>query len=242
MEYLRQEYEDYKKARERGETFEQCNPFKAHAFISLARQLQPHLRSGSRILEVGFGSGYGLSLLEALGNRTVGAEIADYTFDYANSVYDEKGLTPRLVKADGFQLPFQDDSFDLVLNVGTIEHFVPERQKHFVKEMARVSRDQVLISTPNDSPDSGWARFKQSPVYCPEEEHLLDLNELSQNLGLEVTRTGGFHAASTQNARSIDELQEREFAMNDQDRARFGFLKYTLSRKNKGLKTKRQAA
>jgi ubiquinone/menaquinone biosynthesis C-methylase UbiE len=231
MEYLKNEYHKYLE-KEPDLTFEQWFPYKAHAFRSLVRQLQQHLRPSSKILEVGFGSGYGLSLLESQGHKTYGAEIADYTFDYANRVFSEKGLTPRLVKANGFHLPFPEGTFDFVFNVGTIEHFDLARQPAFLSEMVRVSRDQILISTPNDHPDSYYQKFKQSEKYSSEEEHLTDLRNLCRIVDLEPIHSGGFHSARDEGP-SLVKMMDGEMALSDSERERLGFLKYVLANKPK---------
>lgn len=57
------------------------------------------------------------------------------------------GLT--FINADGCQLPFGDNSFDLVVSFATIEHVGNEQaQRDFVRELFRVGK-RVCISTPN---------------------------------------------------------------------------------------------
>ncbi len=62
MEYLQKEFDDYIKGRSQGKSFEEIFPLKAHAFRSLYKQIGGSF-SGKRVLEVGCGSGYFLSLL-----------------------------------------------------------------------------------------------------------------------------------------------------------------------------------
>jgi len=51
------------------------------------------------------------------------------------------------VLADGCLLPFLDNSFDVVVSTETIEHVPKEKWETFVKELERVSRDLIFIST-----------------------------------------------------------------------------------------------
>jgi ubiquinone/menaquinone biosynthesis C-methylase UbiE len=51
------------------------------------------------------------------------------------------------VKADGCALPFQNNSFDVVMSTETLEHVPPERQEQFLDELYRVSRDLVFVTT-----------------------------------------------------------------------------------------------
>lgn len=99
--------------------------------------------SSKRILEVGAGSGRDSFDLSALG-----AEV--YTLDYAPSSLDiicklneecENKTIP--VGGDAFNLPFADESFDLVFHQGLLEHFRDEEKIIF--ENARVVKKGGLV-------------------------------------------------------------------------------------------------
>ena len=56
----------------------------------------------------------------------------------------------RFVKADGRDLPFADESFDFVHSNAVLEHVGSSAQQSaFVKEMWRVARRGVFLTTPN---------------------------------------------------------------------------------------------
>ena len=56
----------------------------------------------------------------------------------------------RFLRADGCQLPFREDSFDVVHSSAVLEHVGShERQQTFVRELVRVARRVVHLTTPN---------------------------------------------------------------------------------------------
>lgn len=77
-------------------------------------------------------------------SRIVAAGIDDASFLAAR--YD--GL--QVVRADGCALPFRDSSFDFVHSSAVIEHVgSAANQRQFVRELIRVARTGVFITTPN---------------------------------------------------------------------------------------------
>ncbi|MCK4452448.1 MAG: methyltransferase domain-containing protein, partial [Anaerolineae bacterium] len=55
---------------------------------------------------------------------------------------------PNYVQGDGARLPFENDSFDLVVSVDTLEHIPHDRKLGFLEEQLRASRDYVLLAAP----------------------------------------------------------------------------------------------
>jgi SAM-dependent methyltransferase len=55
----------------------------------------------------------------------------------------------RCVQADGRDLPFEDDAFDIAFSNAVLEHVGGrDEQRRFVHELCRVAR-RVFVSTPN---------------------------------------------------------------------------------------------
>jgi len=52
-------------------------------------------------------------------------------------------------KADAFKVPFKDDSFDMCISQGFLEHFSDDEIIELVKEQLRVAR-KVIFSVPSD--------------------------------------------------------------------------------------------
>lgn len=112
----------------------------------LARYLlAARLAPGRRVLDVACGEGYGTEMLARGGARTaIGADVDGPTVERANARY-----SGEFDQADIAALPFDDDSFDLIVSFETIEH-VPDAGSALT-ELARVLAPGglLLISTPN---------------------------------------------------------------------------------------------
>ncbi|HEB12130.1 MAG TPA: class I SAM-dependent methyltransferase, partial [Actinobacteria bacterium] len=77
--------------------------------------------------------------------------ITDFLPDDDITIVDVvPGDMPNYHQTKGGKLPFEDASFDLVCSCDTLEHVpAPDRQA-FILELARVSKDYLLIPAPFD--------------------------------------------------------------------------------------------
>ncbi len=67
----------------------------------------------------------------------------------AGTVFQERYPETRYIEADGCDLPFTDDEFDLYFSNAVVEHLASrERQRAFAAEALRVARG-VFLTTPN---------------------------------------------------------------------------------------------
>lgn len=132
------------------------NRFRASAYIQLVVRYAK-LPAGSLVLEPGCGSGKFSLALASLGYRVI-------TLDYVAAVLSEVGESSRWLGGRwgagpaGYclgsleKLPFADNSFDLTINEGVVEHWLDaEARRHVFGEMARVTRPGgvVAIFVPN---------------------------------------------------------------------------------------------
>jgi SAM-dependent methyltransferase len=105
------------------------------------------LAAGKRVLDAGCGTGYGLAMLLAEGPESVtGVDLSEEAVAEAGR---RLGDDAELVRADVRDLPFEEDSFDMVVCFEVIEHV--ERQRDALDELKRVLRPggMLLISSPN---------------------------------------------------------------------------------------------
>jgi len=104
--------------------------------------------SGRNILEVATGSGNLSIFLSHLGYNVVSVDNNDSVLKIAqhNNANFKGGVTFK--KADAFNLPFDDDSFDVCFSQGFFEHFADDDIRKLLREQLQVSR-KVLFSVPS---------------------------------------------------------------------------------------------
>lgn len=90
-------------------------------------------------LDVGCGNGRLVYYLRKLGIDAFGVEISKYALETA-----PKELKPYLKCGDIVKIPYQDNSFDLVLTFDVLEHIERSKLKKAVEETIRVSRKWIL--------------------------------------------------------------------------------------------------
>lgn len=104
-------------------------------------------RKNKEILEVGSGSGALSIFLSHLGSKIVSVDNDEGVLNIAkkNSAYLNGKVTFQ--KADAYNLPFNNDSFDLCFSQGFFEHFQGEHIRKLLKEQLRVAR-VIIFSVP----------------------------------------------------------------------------------------------
>ena len=110
----------------------------AAALLELARRKR---LAGSRVLDLGCGSGRWIETLRREGCRHVGVDVA------ADMLAIAKGDHPgaHLAAVDGGNLPFADRTFDLIWSIAATHHNPHAAQERIVAEMARVLKGDGAI-------------------------------------------------------------------------------------------------
>jgi len=103
-----------------------------------------HLRPGQTVLDVACGAGFGLDMLSRAGVFATGVD-----YDQAPLADRRIGATRTVVQADATCLPFNTQSFDVVVSFETIEHV--NNAGALVAEIRRVLKPggPLILSTPN---------------------------------------------------------------------------------------------
>ncbi len=93
-----------------------------------------------RLLEIGCGNGYWT-------NRLLVPKFEEVIC--IDRIERPEGLKAKYIKTDGYTLPFEDKSFDVVYSFGVFCHFYLEDQISYLKEIKRVLTGKALISFAN---------------------------------------------------------------------------------------------
>ena len=127
---------------------EENNPWFFAQHLSAYAFARPEA-AGKKVLEVGFGDGYGAAYLAEQAREVTAVDVVAGNIPRARAKYPRHNLAFR--EFDGRKLPFPDGSFDLACTFQVIEH-IPEPQiLPWVKELHRVlqSGGRLFVSTLN---------------------------------------------------------------------------------------------
>lgn len=111
------------------------------SLISFANKLEPN-----SILDVGCGEGFTLNKLhnEHFCDKLEGIDNSDEAIKIGKKLFPDI----KLNKADIYKLPYNKDSFDLVISTEVLEHL--ENPEKALSEILRVAKKYVLLSVPNE--------------------------------------------------------------------------------------------
>ncbi|MFB6215617.1 MAG: class I SAM-dependent methyltransferase [Candidatus Aenigmatarchaeota archaeon] len=139
---------------------------------------------GKKILDVASGTGRFSLLAAEMGADVVSCDISKPMLKIAREKASEKGLESKItfLKTDAENLPFEDETFDIVMAIRFVHLMVEE--KPFLEEMKRVSRDRLVFDTFNLSSFRilyNFALPMQSHLYTKK-----DIEDVAEDLGLTV--------------------------------------------------------
>lgn len=111
-----------------------------------------------RVLEVACGGGMGLGYLKGAANSVIGGDIDQHILEIPENYYKNRdGISIKNFDAHSF--PFEDDSFDVVINYEAIYYL--DDFESFLDESSRtLTKNGVLILC---TVNKEWADFNPSP-------------------------------------------------------------------------------
>lgn len=158
--------------------------------------LNKYIKPADDIIEVGCGSGYIVSYFQKKGHYSVGLDLYEKPLEIAKKVFGVKNL----IRGNIFNLPFSNHSFDVVWNEGVLEHFKFNKSVEAAREMARISKNYVIIDVPNRNSLFVVSKIIKKIIgiwpYGYEESYSEKrLKKLMELAGLEVIGTHGIYLA-----------------------------------------------
>jgi len=124
--------------------------------------------TGKKVLDIATGIGYGAHYLSTSGKASsvVGVDISSEAIAAAMNTYREANLNFREVQGD--PIPFDEESFDVVVSLETIEHTGDPAA--FLLDLKRVLKPKgtLVISTPNKRFHSWGKRRPWNPHHTVE--------------------------------------------------------------------------
>lgn len=116
------------------------------------------LCAGKRVLEVGCGGGQGLGILANVAKYVVGGDCSEENLNYARTTYAGRENI-RIMNFDAHNLPFEDNSFDVIL-IYEVIYYLNDIER-FLSECKRVldKNGMLIICTANKD----WPDFNASP-------------------------------------------------------------------------------
>jgi len=115
------------------------------------------------ILDVGCGEGFTLNRLKehGIGKRLEGIEYLKDAIELGKKTYPDIKITEGSI----YDLPYKDNSFDLVLCTEVLEHLDDPRKA--LQQLIRVSKKYLVVSVPNEPffmlaqfvRGKNWSRF-----------------------------------------------------------------------------------
>lgn len=163
------------------------HPKVALRYIPIVSKIKEVKSENPSILEVGSGS---LGITPYLGKEVTGIDIG---FDGPQIDLLTK------VKGNALNLPFRDQSFDIILLVDVLEHIAKEKRIEVIKEAVRVCKLLLVIAVPcgklSEEEDRYLAGYYQKVFQKPfpfYNQHLKyglpSLEELSDNINKAVSK------------------------------------------------------
>jgi ubiquinone/menaquinone biosynthesis C-methylase UbiE len=104
-----------------------------------------HLDKGSKIIDIGCGTGQSTCYLSELGYKVTGFDLSSRFIDYAKKKYTNLDF----INGESNKIDFSGDEFDAVASYNTFEHFLNIEES--LKEMIRIVKKNglIIIQAPN---------------------------------------------------------------------------------------------
>jgi SAM-dependent methyltransferase len=207
--------------------------------VMIDQLIRPHLRAGSRLLEIGCGAGNLLLQATVAGSYPVALDLSMQALTFVRSRLKEAQSgsdAPNgfvCTQAVGESLPFPGYTFDCILLSEVIEHL--EAPEISIREAMRVlcPGGRLLITTPNYRsfwPFMEWAvdRLNRAPKMAGEQHisrfHPSSLKQILVESGLRLEYAGSIYTLSPFFSLLSPEKAQRRLQRELNGRSPFGMI------------------
>jgi len=104
---------------------------------SLIAFVKRNCKTGDKILELGCGSGANIWFLGKEGYEAYGMDYAETGIEYCEKMLDKWGSKAKLVVGDMRKLPYEDNYFDAIVDVVSVQHLKFSEHLGCLKEIYR---------------------------------------------------------------------------------------------------------
>lgn len=117
-----------------------------------------YINSNEQVLEIGCGEGVLSVLMAQKGAQVTASDISKPNLENAKKYAFAKGLDNiKFIEADAENLPFRNNSFDLVVADNVLEH-LPNFEKG-LSEIKRITKKRAIIALPTCLNPCAWCLF-----------------------------------------------------------------------------------
>ena len=138
------------------------------------------LKAGSSLLDVGCAKGFMLYDLMALvpGIKLAGIDVSEYAIENA-----KEEVKPLLRIGSAEALPFEDNSFDVVMSINTVHNLEEAECAKALQEIDRVSRGKAFITVDAYRNDEEKERMLQWALTAKTIMHVDDWKQFFNDIG-----------------------------------------------------------
>lgn len=120
------------------------------------KTLFPQNMEGLKVLDVGHGYGATGLYIRTRTYKNGWCELTGLEpFEEYHDLMKKIGIYDKVVLGKGENLPFDDKYFDVSIAQHVIEHLTRKNAYQMLKEMERVTKNRVIVCTPNGFTESG---------------------------------------------------------------------------------------
>lgn len=115
-----------------------ANPASREVVKRIEKQLRAQIQPGDRVLDLGCNAGRFCFAMEEMGAIPTGIDCATYPLNYARQLAGQRGSKCTFVEGNLFNLPFEENSFELAVFPSNIVEATYEEMDSLAAQLRRI--------------------------------------------------------------------------------------------------------